>query len=632
VSTPAREAAALAAALFALYAWGACPTIYVGDSGELVTAAYTLGIPHPSGYPLYVLLGKAWTELVRVGSIAYRMSLFSAAAAAAACGLLHLLARREGLGRPAAATAALLLAASPSFWGEANVPRVYALNALFLVLAASLALRWHRRGREHVLALAFFVAGLGAANHTFMGIAGGVVAAFALWRAPGLLRRPRALAAGAAAFALGLLPYLYLPLRSRADPFLDWGDPETPGRFLDVVLRRDFWGRAWFTGPADLLPIAADYAVGLARELHWAGAALALAGIAAGLRRRAPVALPLLIMAANLAAVALHGSRSDIFIWHRYYIPSYAMAALLAGLGAEAAASRLPRALRALPLAVPLAGLALGFAHFDRSRYAVADDFSRQLLEGLPPGAHLAASDDNVLFTLIYLQRVEGLRPDVDLILQGVGQAPLPPLRFEPGADPLFFTHHPNWREPRLAVVPVGLAYEIARAGGPPPPLRLPRPALRGEDDPRVPKDYLTQNLIGHFHFMLGSTLQAHDWRRAAAELERAAAAAPGNDVLFFNLGLVYRGQGLHAEALAAFERSHAINPRAIASRSVAEAGREAEATRRELARLAEVEARLGGAAPPCTLAVRLEAAGEPLAARGHRRRALRAGQACPTI
>ena len=73
-----------------------------------------------------------------------------------------------------------------------------------------------------------------------------------------LLHRPRLLVAAAGAGLAGLLPYLYLPLRSRADPALDWGDPETVSGFLDVVLRRGFWQRAWLEGPADLLPIAAD--------------------------------------------------------------------------------------------------------------------------------------------------------------------------------------------------------------------------------------------------------------------------------------------------------------------------------------------------------------------------------------
>ena len=74
----------LACGVFVVYALGACRTIYVGDSGELVTAVHVLGIAHPTSYPLYVLLGKLWTLLVPIGSIAYRMSLFSAAAAASA--------------------------------------------------------------------------------------------------------------------------------------------------------------------------------------------------------------------------------------------------------------------------------------------------------------------------------------------------------------------------------------------------------------------------------------------------------------------------------------------------------------------------------------------------------------------
>src|SRR5262249_8288752 len=133
-----------------------------GDSGELVTAVYLLGIPHPSGYPLYALLGKLFTLLVPVGSIALRMSLFSAATAAAACAGVYLLARDLGLSRLASLFGALLLAFGPSFWGEANIQRTYSLSALFLVAATFAASRWHHSRRRSTLALAFFLSGLGA--------------------------------------------------------------------------------------------------------------------------------------------------------------------------------------------------------------------------------------------------------------------------------------------------------------------------------------------------------------------------------------------------------------------------------------------------------------------------------------
>lgn len=556
---------AVTAALFVLYAAGAARTIFVGDSGELVTAVHVLGIPHPTGYPLYVLLGKAWTLLVPVGSVAWRMSLFSAATAAAACGALFALGRRAGLHPVAALVAALGLALAPSFWGEANVQRVYALNALFVVLATTAAWGWCVRREPRLLVVAFACCGLGASNHTFMGVYGLVLAVYVVVTTPSVLRRPGLLAACVAVVLLGLLPYAYLPWRSAAQPPLDWGNPETLTGFLDVVLRRHFWERAYLETPADVVTIVADWLASVPRELGWAGASLAVLGLVAGWRRRMPIGLLVLVMVANVAVLALHGSRSDIFVWHRYYVPTYAMAALLAGIGCHEVVVRLPRGLRWLPLLLPLAMLVTGWSRFDRSRYRVAEAFGERVLASLPPGAHLIATDDNVLFTLMYLQLVDGRRPDVDLIMQGV-EAPLRPLRFDPDTDPLFFTHHPNWDVPGLEVVPEGVVLRARRPGGERTPPVVDAAPLDGADDARVPKDDLTQNLIGHFHYMQGLTAAPSDWPAADAAFRRAAAAAPDNDVLFYNLGLIYRRQGLTDDAIAWFRRSAAINPRHLAS------------------------------------------------------------------
>jgi tetratricopeptide (TPR) repeat protein len=439
----------------------------------------------------------------------------------------------------------------------------------------------------------------------------------------------------AAAFALGLLPYLYLPVRSRMNPPLDWGNPETLQGFLGVVLRRDFWGRAFIEGPSDIIAIGLDYFRSVGAELAWAGAALAMVAGAADFvrqQRRALLLLPLLVMAANLIALTIHGSRSDLFIWHRYYIPSYTMAALLAGIGCHLLLDRVPLALRWMPLLIPGVLLASGWPQFDRSRFRIAQDFAAGVLESVPPGGHLIATDDNILFVLIYLQMVEHRRPDVDLILQGVGGAELPPLRFNPDTEPLYFTHHPNWNLPALDIVPIGIILQARRAGQPLPPPVLPLLHLLGEDDPSVPKDYLTQNLIGHFHYMLGFTFEQRDWLRARREFAAAAAASPHNDVLFYNLGLIFRRNGLFDEALAAFQRSHAINPRHLASLTAPRASDRIAELLAESQRLARVEAALAdavrGAAPGTPayhrlLANLLETRGEIAAARGHRLHAL---------
>ena len=114
------------------------------------------------------------------------MSLFSSVCAAATVGALQRVCLGLGLRPVAAATASLLLAFSPSFWGEANVQRVYALNALFVVLAAGAAFSWHRTREPRRLVLAAFLCGLGATNHTFMAVQAVAIAVFALVAEPAL--------------------------------------------------------------------------------------------------------------------------------------------------------------------------------------------------------------------------------------------------------------------------------------------------------------------------------------------------------------------------------------------------------------------------------------------------------------
>lgn len=647
------RAALLGAAVFVAFACGACWTIYVGDSGELATAVRVMGIPHPSGYPLYVLLGRLFTLLVPAGSFAWRLSLFSAACSAGACGVLYRLARAAGLGVAAAAAGALTFAFSPSFWAEANVQRVYGLGALFVVLAAWAAWHWTLSRRSAALVLAFFLCGLGASNHTFMAVEAAALAIFAAILEPGLVRRPRVLILSAGAFAAGLLPYLYLPLRSRSDPPLDWGDPETPRALLNVVLRRDFWDRRWVETPSDIAVVAWDWLRSFGPELAYAGAALAVLGALAWAcgwvgaaresgpgrgRARLFIIFPLLVMAGNLAAMAAHGSRTDIFVWHRYYIPSYLMASLLAAAGMQVLLDRLPRRAGLAALILPAILATTGWRAHDRSRFRIGEDYAAQVLSEVPPGAHLIAEDDNILFGLMYLHLAEGVRPDVDLILQGVGGERIPALRFDPDSNPLYFTHHPNWDLPSLEIVPLGIVFKAVRAGRFEPAPFIRKTRLDGEQDPLVPKDYLTRNLIGQYHYMLGVTFESFDWLRARLEFERAEQASPDNDVLFFNLGLIFRRNGLNDDAIACFEQSNEINPRAIANRARPRAEdklRELEVEKRRLdaieASMSAADTALGARARGSAiwharLAELLESRGEPIAARGHRLRAIELG------
>src|SRR5687767_5453946 len=90
------------AVALALYVFTLCPTVWVGDSGELIAAAWTNGVPHPTGYPLWLILAKGFATIVPFGSVAWRMNLFSALCAAGAAEFTARALRQLGASRAAA--------------------------------------------------------------------------------------------------------------------------------------------------------------------------------------------------------------------------------------------------------------------------------------------------------------------------------------------------------------------------------------------------------------------------------------------------------------------------------------------------------------------------------------------------
>src|SRR5215216_3402886 len=88
----------IAAVLFllflALYVRTAAPSVLSGDSAEFQLAAPLLGVPHPTTYPLYVLLGKLATLVIPFGDLAWRVTIVSSICAALAVALFYALIRR----------------------------------------------------------------------------------------------------------------------------------------------------------------------------------------------------------------------------------------------------------------------------------------------------------------------------------------------------------------------------------------------------------------------------------------------------------------------------------------------------------------------------------------------------------
>lgn len=234
----------------ALYVATLAPSVATvfDDSLEFQVVLPSLGIAHPTGYPLYTILGWAFSH-IPLQDLAYRINLFSALAGAATVGVLFLVARQLGSSRLAAATVSAVFALSSTWWSQATIAEVYTLNGLFvaLILYLTLSLDTPRRATQPsaavphsaLLALAFLF-GLALTHHRTTLLLAPAVAVYVIWTDPGLLRRPLDLALMAGAFLLPLLLYLYLPLRGQAITSLDGTYTNTWQGFVRHVLASDY--------------------------------------------------------------------------------------------------------------------------------------------------------------------------------------------------------------------------------------------------------------------------------------------------------------------------------------------------------------------------------------------------------
>ena len=141
-----------------------------GDSAEFVVAAATLGVPHPSGYPLHVLLGYLFSGLPfgpfgPVGSVAWRVNLLSAVADAAAVGVLCLAVSRWAGSVWAGVAAAGLFGFSANVWHYATNAEVFALHNLAVAALLLVSLLYAARPTATNATWIALVLGLGLSNH-----------------------------------------------------------------------------------------------------------------------------------------------------------------------------------------------------------------------------------------------------------------------------------------------------------------------------------------------------------------------------------------------------------------------------------------------------------------------------------
>lgn len=557
------------------------------DSGEIGAAAFQLGSPHPTGFPLEIALARLMT-LVPIGELAFRLHLVSAAAAGIALALVAALVAEVGGNRRAAclagAAGALLVGVTLVFARQATVTEVYAPTAALLAGALYLYDRV-ARGADARWGLSLaLVAGLGIGAHvTFRLLLALPLAALLFVRLRRGARWP--LLAPVVVVAAAAAVHLVLPVRSATGrtEAVDWGHPQRAGGLIDHVsaadIREDHGAEMLPDRPLVVRENAARF---LGETGDALGALAVLAGLFGALHLARDRRSRWLLVA--LASVVVGDALYAIALNPMGIADGQNGVALVLGVGVLAGVGLVwlgQFSGRAGPFAVAAAGAILVVAPALVSWPAIgtggdaARRFAEAALAAAPPRAILLTRGDSLSAGVLFLQVAEGARPDVaSLVRQRLGDRRRTaallgrpagpddiargarPVVWEPGDDPV-----PSGF--RLRAGPVVAALAPAESGGDGGDLLLAARELAAifADGP----DPIGERIYAHSMSELGRlAYQRGDVSLALALFDRALAVRPAHPEALVNRGVVLSRQGRLAEAAAVTERALESEPNRI--------------------------------------------------------------------
>lgn len=474
---PYRWAAACTVVVFVGYLLTLAPSTALWDASEYIAAAYTFGLPHPPGNPLFVIAGRAISLLPIAPTVAMRINVLAAICSAASAGFWFLVGHRivarsggtEWLARLAGVTGAIVGATAFTVWNQSVVnEKVYTVSLIGIALVSWLMLRWSdapdATAADRLLLVVAYLLGLGYSNHMAGVLPLPAAGLLILSRRPRTLLRPRLVTLCVLAGVLGVTPFATQPIRSAFHPAINEGEPTAcrDGLGLSCTLSAGTWkaftdnvNRVQYAKPAlteRQAPFSAQLGMwwlyfkwqwlrdahGDAQPLQSALAFIMLGAAALGAwthyqRDRASFVYfgPLI---ASLTVVLIYylnfkygasqapqltdvnrevRDRDYFFLW------SYSALGIWIGLGLVAIAQRIGgthrwRQVAAAPvLLVALVPGATNWQAASRRDDDVTSAFARDLLNSVEPYGVIITAGDNDTFPLWYAQEVEGVRRDV---------------------------------------------------------------------------------------------------------------------------------------------------------------------------------------------------------------------------
>ncbi len=465
---------------FAYYQTAPRTNIGYGDSDEVITIAHLLGVAHPSGYPLVVIVSKLFSLIPLAASIAFRSNLLAMVTHAFTVGLVALCAytlaqhmRSSESHRSVALLpiiASLLLTFSAIFWLYGGIIEVGALNNLFAGLLFLSVIKWQlsitpdsRLGSLKWWLIAWLSVGLGLSTvHTFILLVPGVMVAtcavffhskFYFWKTQVF---PKLILPGTAVlFLFWLLPNLLLFWLNSRQVTMSWVFDQSFDGWWRLIFRRDYSGAILdkemvvsayidFKSPGFYLNGAVAYIKFMFEQITWPAIALTVIGLTASWRTL-PKQILITAFSFWLVSGFLFGVymgvpedspesldyRLGIGISHRQYQLGHISFGLLTVISVVGLirflssnnSSKLKSNSSYILLSLVIVGsivyqVQANYLTANQSDNTFLKDYARSMLDTAEPESVIICFSDISCYSLLYEQLVEDYRPDVTVLLK----------------------------------------------------------------------------------------------------------------------------------------------------------------------------------------------------------------------
>jgi len=420
-----------------VYISTAAPDVMFTDSGELAAVCATLGIAHPTGYPLFTILGYLWTHLPIPVSTIYSLNLFAAFLTAASAfvfyflilNFLKLLAENTGISKKARSTdngfpdyvaliCTLMYGFALTVWEQAVAIEVYSLHILLINTTLTVLIYAIRQKTDARLFLATaFMLGLSLSNHlTSVLIIPAIL--FLFFKNPSTsfdFSKPklRLFALLFLPLFLGLSLYLYLPLRSAGAPDFDWGGVSRGlDKFLYHVQGKQY--QVWMFSGTDVW--GDNFKVffsSLPYQFAFVGLLFTLAGIYFTYRINSTLGNFISLIVLTCVFYAINYSIHDI---DSYFLAAFIGLFIFTAVGLNEFLKRYGKYKYGL-LLLPLSLIVLNYNSNNLSNNYLTAEYTRITVDNLEPNAIIISAQwDYWNSAFWYKQKVEGYREDVALI------------------------------------------------------------------------------------------------------------------------------------------------------------------------------------------------------------------------